>query len=48
MDRLCAVLSEGVEAHSFQTHNVSKISLKITGYPLFVKIILLIGKEYPN
>jgi hypothetical protein len=27
----CAVLSEGEEAHSFQTDKVSKIPLKIAG-----------------
>ena len=48
MNRLCADLSEGVEAHSFQTDNVSEIPLKITGYPRFVKIFLLIGREDPN
>lgn len=48
MDRFCAVHSEGVEAHSFQTDNVSEIPLKITGYLMFVKIFLLIGREDSN
>jgi hypothetical protein len=43
-----AVPPEGEEIHSFQTDNVSKISLKIAGCLMFVKIFLLIGGDDPK
>ena len=39
---------EGEETHIFQTDNISKIPLKITGCLMFVKIFLLLDRDDPK
>lgn len=48
VESFCAAPPEGEETHSFQTDNISKILLKITGCLMFVKIFLLPDRDDPK